>query len=142
MSRILVVDDALIVQELVRTTLEPLVREGAELLFCEDGYEALRLIETRRPDLVLLDVTMYGPNGFEVCRRVKREMGMDSVRIVILSARGLPEDRRRAAEAGASGWFCKPFVPAELLDLVRRLLEESSPGGGAGEPALSPGAGG
>jgi DNA-binding response OmpR family regulator len=127
--RILVVDDALIVQELVRAALEPLEEEeGTELLFCEDGYRALEMIEEQSPDLVILDITLVGPSGFEVCRRVKRELGRD-LTVLILSARGLPEDRRRAERAGAEAWVTKPFEPRDLLALVRSLLRRRRGGG-------------
>src|SRR3990170_3424565 len=79
MPCILIVDDEAHIRLLIAQTLEELEEEGVEILTAENGEEALEIIRSEKPRLVFLDVMMPKMNGFDVCRRVKTELGMRDV---------------------------------------------------------------
>ena len=80
-AKVLVVDDEQDILDLVRYHLE---REGYQVVGCRDGKSALDLVDREKPDLVVLDLLMPGVDGFEVCRRLRRE---SSIPIVMLTAK-------------------------------------------------------
>ncbi len=96
------------------------------MLQAADGDEALTLAlspdPARRPNLVLLDVTMPGMDGLAVCRAIKERLGAEAPTVVMLSARGLDRDVRGGLESGADGYIVKPFKPRALVDEVARYL--------------------
>jgi two-component system OmpR family response regulator len=114
---VLVVDDDPRLRELVRYALE---RGGYAVAEAADGDAALREIAARRPDLVVLDVHMPGPDGLEVCRRV-RGAG-DDTPIVFLTSRDQELDQVLGLELGGDDWVAKPFLPAVLVSRVRAVL--------------------
>lgn len=118
-ARILVADDEPDVLRLVRLKLE---RAGYEVVTATAGDEALGLALSAVPALVLLDVSMPGMDGLEVCRAIKRQLGPRGPRVVILSARGLARDVSGGLESGADGYIVKPFSPNALLAEVQRYL--------------------
>jgi DNA-binding response OmpR family regulator len=103
-----------------------LAHAGYEVRVARTGDEALRLAEALVPDLLLLDVMMPGHDGFEVCRRVRGARALAGVKIVMLTARGLEEERRIGLALGANAYVTKPFSTKELLATVGGLLP--SPG--------------
>ncbi|MDX1413228.1 MAG: response regulator [Candidatus Promineifilaceae bacterium] len=122
-KRVLIVDDEARIRLLIEMLLEDFEEDGVEILTAADGQEGLDLIRVKRPGLVLLDVMMPVINGFDVCRTVKQEWGMDDVTIVLLTAKGQRLDIQRGDEAGADHYVTKPFNPDELLALVSEELE-------------------
>ena len=120
--KILIVDDEVHIRTLLEQTLEELEDEGVELLSADNGADALEIIRTERPNLVFLDVMMPKMNGFDVCQRVRGELGPDGVYIVLLTAKGQEFDRQRGAEVGADLYMTKPFDPDELLDKAKDVL--------------------
>jgi DNA-binding response OmpR family regulator len=120
--KILIVDDEAHIRALVEQTLEDLEDEGVELLTASDGEAAVRIIDEERPDLVFLDVMMPKMNGYDVCRTVKRDMGLTDVRVVMLTAKGQETDQKRGEEVGADVYATKPFDPDELRALARSVL--------------------
>ena len=121
-SKILIVDDEAHIRSLIQQTLEELEDEGVELLTASNGVEALELIKAERPRLVFLDVMMPKMNGFDVCRSVKRELGLGGVHIVLLTAKGQEIDRQKGDEVGADVYMTKPFDPDALLAHARQVL--------------------
>jgi CheY-like chemotaxis protein len=99
-----------------------LTRGALTAVEAADGAEALVLARRRRPDLALLDVLMPGPDGIAVCRALKADPATAAMPVVVLTAEAQPGVRARAQAAGADAYLTKPFSPAALLDLVRRLL--------------------
>jgi DNA-binding response OmpR family regulator len=91
-----------------------------------DGEDALRLIQNDAA-LVFLDVMIPKINGFEVCRIVKRELQIEEVMIIILTAKGQEYDYQTGQEAGANLYITKPFDPDELLDLATKVFLEDDP---------------
>ncbi len=122
MSRkILIVDDEPHIRLLLEQTLEDLADEaGIELLTASNGLDALELIQAHRPNLVFLDVMMPKMNGFEVCQRVKKELMIEGVYIIMLTAKGQEFDKVRGQEVGADLYMTKPFDPDQV---VKRSME-------------------
>jgi DNA-binding response OmpR family regulator len=98
-------------------------REGYEPLQAGSGDEALRLFQSERPDLVVLDLMLPGTSGEEVCRRLRRE---SRVPVLMLTAKAAEEERLRGFRLGADDYLTKPFSPRELVARVRALLRRAS----------------
>jgi DNA-binding response OmpR family regulator len=125
---ILVVDDDAKIVRLVRTYLE---RAGYRVVEASDGRAALSAIALEMPVLVVLDIMLPEVDGIAVLKAVRRT---DRTPVIILSARGLVDDRITGLAAGADDYLPKPFSPAELVLRVQRILERTDgpAGGGAG----------
>jgi DNA-binding response OmpR family regulator len=121
-KKILIVDDEAHIRMLIEQTLEDLEDEGVTFFTAENGEDALALISKEKPQLVFLDVMMPKLNGMEVCRRVKTELLLDNVYIVLLTAKGQEVDRLKGQEVGADVYMTKPFDPQTLLDKARSVL--------------------
>jgi putative two-component system response regulator len=118
-GRILVVeDDAQVADVLVRL----LTREGYEVTPVPDGVEAFRVVSGRIPDVILLDVGLPGMDGFEICRRLKREARTRLTPVVLVTGHGAREHRIAGLDAGADDYLTKPIDPQELLVRVRSLV--------------------
>ncbi|MBI3762220.1 MAG: response regulator [Chloroflexi bacterium] len=117
---VLIADDDASLRLLVSTTLAD---DSLELLEAPDGQQALALARQRRPDLILLDVSMPGLTGLEVCRALKANLPTARVPVVMLTAQGQDSDRERGLAAGAAAYLTKPFSPLQLLHLVEGLLK-------------------
>ncbi len=121
-GRILVVEDDINLRTILKMQLE---RAGYEVRAAEDGEGALRCVDEERPDLILLDVMMPGMNGYEVCRRLKSDIGTANIPIIMLTARSEQEDRIRGLAGGANDYLTKPYEVEELLVRVRNILQWS-----------------
>lgn len=121
-QKILIVDDEDHLRMLIEQTLEDLEDEGVELLTATNGEEALNLIIEEKPNLVFLDVMMPKMNGIEVCRKVKQELKLNDVFIIILTAKGQELDKQKGKDVEADIYMTKPFDPDELLDKAREVL--------------------
>jgi DNA-binding response OmpR family regulator len=120
MQTVLVVDDEPIVRDVVVRYLE---RDGFETMTAPDGDEARRLIETRDPSLVVLDVMLPGTDGLSLCRWIR---GRSNLPVILLTARGEEADRIVGLELGADDYVTKPFSPRELAARVRSVLRRSN----------------
>jgi DNA-binding response OmpR family regulator len=116
---VLVVDD----EEMVRMLVEATLRRGPyRVVTAGDGEAALAAARAHRPDAVVLDVTMPGLGGVEVCQRLKDDPATRHAVVMMLTARTQPDDHARALAAGADEYLVKPFRPNELLlRLANRL---------------------
>lgn len=119
-KKILVADDDPHIRRLVG---ELLSAEGYEVLYAEDGEQALELWETERPDLIVLDIIMPGADGLEVCRRLRDETG---VPIIFLTARDEESDVVTGLASGGDDYITKPFRGAELVARVKAVLRRAS----------------
>lgn len=122
-QKILIVDDEPHIRMLIEQTLEELEEEGVEFLTAENGEIALEIIQKERPELVFLDVMMPKMNGMEVCRKVKKELKLYDVFIVLLTAKGQELDRLKGQEVGADVYMTKPFDPEAILSKAREVLD-------------------
>ncbi|MDN3642261.1 response regulator [Lutimonas halocynthiae] len=122
-QKILIVDDEAHIRMLIEQTLEDLEDEGVELLLAENGEQALELIQKEEPNLVFLDVMMPKMNGMEVCQKVKKELKLSHVYIILLTAKGQEVDRQKGLEMGADRYMTKPFDPDEMLSIAEEVLK-------------------
>ena len=137
MKRILVVEDDRDIALSLRLRLE---REGGFAVeTAEDGASGLRLAQAAPPDLVLLDVNLPGMDGFEVCRRLRRDPATAAVPVIMVTARIDESDRIAGLDLGADDYITKPFSPKEALARVRAVLRRTDRAKDADE-ALADGA--
>ena len=122
-KKILVADD----EPNILISLEYLLkREGYTVLLAHDGQEALDVITAERPDLVLLDVMMPKKTGFEVCQAVRASETLQSIKILMLTAKGRDTDLAKGLALGADAYMTKPFSTHELVQKVAALLGQSA----------------
>jgi len=119
MLTVLIADDEPNILDLVRVTLED---ERLRVVTAFDGIAALEKASEAGPDMILLDVNMPGLNGFEVCRRLRRDPRFGTTPIIMLTAAAQKEDIAAGLAAGADHYLTKPFSPVRLLSLVERVL--------------------
>ena len=118
MTLVLVAEDDPEINNLMALTLR---MEQYEVLQAHDGHQALSLIESRSPDLVLLDVLMPGLNGYDVARELQGKPGTAHLPIIFVTAKQDMEDRIQGLEM-AVDYICKPFAVPELLARVRTAV--------------------
>ena len=120
--RILVVEDD---TSLAKLLCDNLVYEGFDVTLAADGQRALKEHAVFNPDLVLLDLTLPGLDGLEVCRRLNE--GQSRTAIIILTARRQKEDKLQGLRLGADDYITKPFALDELLARIRAVLRRVHP---------------
>lgn len=122
---IVIADDDALLRSLVEFKLKA---RGYRVVTAGDGDEALAAISRDKPALVVLDAMMPGPDGFEVLRRMKNEMGLSATPVVMLTARKQESDIVGALQLGASDYLVKPFIPEELAMRIARLIPSGAQG--------------
>lgn len=120
-ASILVVDDEEDIRELVELNLD---REGYRVLTCETGEQALAVAKSKTPDLIVLDLMLPGIDGLEVCKRLKADLALQQIPVVMLTAKGEESDIVAGLELGADDYIVKPFSGKVLVARVRRLLRK------------------
>lgn len=118
--KILIVDDNPQIVELLEAYLTPL---QATIITAMDGNAAIHAVERERPDIVLLDVMMPKRSGFEVCRQIKSNRGMEGIPVILITALNELADVERGRECGADDFLSKPVNKIELLERVESLLK-------------------
>ncbi|GBC59587.1 hypothetical protein DENIS_0526 [Desulfonema ishimotonii] len=119
-DRILIVDDNPRNIQVLGTILR---QNGYQLVVAQNGVQALKAVEKAWPDLILLDVMMPEPDGFETCRRLKASRHTEDIPVIFLTARTEPEDIAKGFELGAVDYITKPFNALELLSRVKTHIE-------------------
>ncbi len=132
-TRVMVVDDE---PETTKYVAANLRARGYEVITAHDGREALKLFAETPVDLIILDIMMPGPDGFEVCRAIRQQ---SDVPIIMLSARGQERDIVRALNLGADDYLTKPFGVEEMLARVQAVLRRASRTSYAPRPPLRAG---
>ena len=122
-AKILVVDDT---PMNVKLLADRLAASGYQIETADSGARALELVERWQPDLVLLDVIMPEMNGYEVCRRIRNDMGNPMLPVVMVTALDPEEERVKGLEAGADDFLSKPVNMPELEARVKSLLRIKS----------------
>jgi DNA-binding response OmpR family regulator len=118
-NRVLIADD----EANLLISLEYLLqRQGFEVSVARDGDETMKMIRQRQPDLVVLDASMPGQSGYEVCQQVRADPALRHIRIVMLSAKARETDIAKGKALGADAYIVKPFSTHDLVDQVRLLL--------------------
>ena len=117
-SEILVIDDT---PTNLRVLSSLLTEQGYKVRLAPNGRLALMNVQTDPPDLILLDILMPEMNGFEVCRRLKADMQLRLIPIVVMTSTEGNEEKMRAVEAGADEFLSKPLNRAEVTVRLRSL---------------------
>jgi DNA-binding response OmpR family regulator len=118
-SRILVVDDEKQYVHLLQVNLQA---EGYEVIFAMNGEDALEMVSSKKPDLVILDVMMPRLDGFTTCERIRQ---FSAVPVIMLTAKGEEQDRVKGLNVGADDYVVKPFSATELIARVRAVLRRA-----------------
>lgn len=118
-KEILVVEDEKDLTELIKYNLE---KEGFQVFSASNGEEGLRLVQRKRPALVLLDLMLPVIDGLEVCRRIKKDPQTAATPVVILTVKDAEADIVSGLEVGADDYITKPFSPRVLIARVRAIL--------------------
>jgi twitching motility two-component system response regulator PilH len=117
---VMVIDDSPTVREMLSDMLG---RNGFKVFLAEDGYEGLVKARDTHPDVIILDVLMPRIDGYEVCRRLKEDDTMRQIPIIMLTVRGLEEDKGEGFREGADLYIEKPFTEKKILTIVESVLE-------------------
>ncbi len=120
--RVLVVDDEPDVRALVASALT-YAAFGAETIEAGDGEEALEMVRDAAPDIVVLDLAMPTLDGFSVLQELRRS---STLPVIVLTARGLEQDKIRGLELGADDYMVKPFSPRELVARIQAVIRRTS----------------
>ncbi|MBI4293665.1 MAG: response regulator [Betaproteobacteria bacterium] len=127
-KKVLIADD----EPNIVTSLEYLMnKSGYEVKIARDGDEALVLVESFLPDVVLLDVMMPRRSGYEVCQQIRERPDWRHIKIVMLSAKGRDAEVNKGLSLGADTYVTKPFSNRELIDKIDELLGGAAKPGGA-----------
>ena len=118
-QKILVVDDSEVIHRLLQARL---CNEPVELHFALEGTHGIDMAINLQPDLILLDIDMPAPDGFEVCRQLKTDQRTVRIPIIFVTGDASTEQKIKGLELGASDYITKPFEPAELRARVRATL--------------------
>jgi DNA-binding response OmpR family regulator len=119
---VLVADDDADIRDLVAFKLE---QAGFEVLAVEDGHTALEQARNRQPTLAVLDVSMPGLSGIDVCRMLRADPSTAGILIIMLTARVQEQDVEGGFSAGADDYVTKPFSPRELVSRIQALLSRA-----------------
>ena len=122
MTVVLVADDDADIRDLLSFKLE---QAGLEVVAAEDGQAALGLARERHPTLAVLDVSMPGLSGIDVCRMLRADPSTADMLIIMLTARVQEQDVEGGFSAGADDYVTKPFSPRELVTRIQALLSRA-----------------
>ena len=122
MTVVLVADDDADIRDLVAFKLE---QAGFEVISVEDGQVALEQAQSRNPTLAVLDVSMPGLSGIDVCRILRADPATAGMLIIMLTARVQEQDVEGGFSAGADDYVTKPFSPRELVSRIQALLSRA-----------------
>jgi len=121
MAKILIADD----DEHQRIIIGATIRSTAlQVFFASNGSMALEMARNELPDVIVLDVNMPEPDGFEVTSLLRAHEQTRAIPIILLTSLGRDEDIRKGLEAGASDYFIKPYHPVDLLDRIYSFLPD------------------
>ena len=117
--KILTCDDEKHIVRLIQVNLE---RQGYEVLTAYNGAECLAMVESDKPDLIVLDVMMPEMTGFEVLEKLKSNPETEKIPVIMLTARAQDADVLRGWQSGVECYLTKPFNPMELIAFVKRIF--------------------
>ncbi len=126
-KHVLVVDDEADIRELLQYNLQ---LEGYQVSILDNGEKALEFIQKQNVDLILLDLMLPGLPGLELCKKLKRQTGLDGIPIIMITAKSSETDVIVGLELGADDYITKPFSPKEVIARIKaifRRLDERRP---------------
>ena len=122
-EKILVVDDEEHIQELISFNLE---NNGYKVICAGDGVEALKLVRSELPNLILLDLMLPEIDGYDVCKQIRRDNSISNMPIIMITAKGDELDKVLGLELGADDYITKPFAVRELVARVKAVLRRTA----------------
>jgi len=122
--KVLVCDDERSIVRLIQVNLE---RQGWQVVTAYDGKEGLEKIKSEKPDVVVLDVMMPYMDGFEVLKTLRRDPELQTLPVVMLTAKAQDKDVFEGYHYGADVYLTKPFNPMELVTFVKRIIQGGPP---------------
>ena len=117
-NKILVAEDSKTQQAHLRQLLEA---TGYEVTVVESGDAVMRLVESFSPDLILMDIIMDDGDGYQTCRKLKRNDTTKDIPIIMISSKSNEVDRKWALKLGATDYIVKPYIDTELLQRVSQI---------------------
>jgi CheY-like chemotaxis protein len=118
-TKLLLVEDSISIQTIVETAF---AREDFEVMVAGDALDGLHKAQTLRPDIVLVDASMPGMDGFQLCQRIRQSAGGRHVPVVLLTSGFAAYDKVKGDRAGVTMHLAKPFEPQVLFDMVKQLV--------------------
>lgn len=119
MAKILIVDDLPTEVQLMSSAVAGM---GHAIIVANDGEQAIEYAKRDQPDLILLDVVLPKMDGFQVCRKLKKDALTSKIPVVLVSSKTQESDKFWGLKQGASAYICKPFSPEALAEAVRKNL--------------------
>ncbi len=119
-EKILVVDD----DQTNLKFLKEILEDDFQLHTVSTGEEALDVLNDFEPKIVLLDVMLPGISGYDVCQKIRQDQKLADIKIILISAKAMVNERQKGYEAGADDYITKPFDHEELLEKVRSTLNQ------------------
>jgi DNA-binding response OmpR family regulator len=113
-NRVLVIDDEVGILRFVKISLS---LAGYDVITATSGEAGLKLVESAKPDIILLDILMTPMTGFEVLEKLR---GFSQIPVLVFTARG--DSGKRALEVGANEFIAKPFLPEQLIKKIREII--------------------
>jgi two-component system chemotaxis response regulator CheY len=118
-KKVLVVDDAAVVRQIVTFML---TNSGYEVIQAVDGNDALTKLHTSNISMIITDLNMPGMDGIEFIKQVRGRSEFRFMPVVMLTTQSQLSKREEGKSAGASGWICKPFTAAQLIEVVQKFI--------------------
>jgi twitching motility two-component system response regulator PilG len=122
--KVMVIDDS----KTIRRTAETLLKKaGCDVITADNGFEALPLISTQKPDILFIDIMMPRLDGYQTCALVKNNPNFKDTPVIMLSSKDGLFDRAKGRVAGAEQYLTKPFTREDLLGAIRTHLLNKQP---------------
>lgn len=118
-GKILVVDDEVYILHILDFSLGA---EGFQVVSASNGELAIEKAKQEKPDLIVLDIMMPVLDGYETCRRLKRDSETKDIPVILLTAKGRDVDKRLGFEVGAVDYIIKPFSPTRLIERIQEII--------------------
>ena len=118
-KKILLVDDQ---PNFLKMLSIKLSKMGYAVVTASNGKEGVEMAAAEVPDLIVLDIMMPVLDGFSAAEQIRAGEATRAIPIIFLSAKGQPEDKKRAADLGAADFFSKPFSPKSVVDRIEELV--------------------
>jgi two-component system, OmpR family, alkaline phosphatase synthesis response regulator PhoP len=118
-KKILIIEDEIALVKILTLRLEA---NGYQVIFAIDGQKGLNLAREEKPDLIILDIMLPTMDGYQICRLLKYDGRFNQIPVIMVTAKGMDEDKKTGEQVGADAYFVKPFEPAELLEKIKELL--------------------